>query len=83
MSLVIMKGYLLMDSKVAKLIEKLRMKFPEQLKKEPLLDQLEMSIDSEEEVEGEEVPMDEEIAPPVNIDEVAMEDEEEEDDYLA
>lgn len=82
-----------MDTKLAKLIGKLRNKYPEQLNKEPLLDELEDEVlgseeDMMDEGEGEEGPeMDDEegVTPPIDINGIAGlddEDEEEEEDLL-
>ena len=78
-----------MENKVEKLIAKLRAKYPEQLKKDPLFDALEDEVlgeeedmlDEGEEMEGMEEEMDEdgEPMPPVDIEGIA-EGEDEEDD---
>ncbi len=65
----------MMDEKVAKLIAKLRSKFPKQLGSEPLMDDLEASLLDEEEPmdeESEEMPM------PMDAEEV----EEDEEDLM-
>ncbi|MDB4725789.1 hypothetical protein OAF54_00040 [bacterium] len=83
-----------MPAELSKLIEKLRGKYPKQLKKEPLLDEIEdIMYDEEmpEDMEGEEGEEDfgdeEGVTPPQDIlgpasDEEDMEDEEEDDELF-
>lgn len=85
---MIIKGYLMMDDKVAKLIEKLRNKYPEQLQKDPLFDALEeeiVGVDEEEMPEDDMGEDDEGVTEPgdmIGINSDKELDEDEEDDLM-
>ena len=73
----------MMESNVAKLIEKLRGKFPEQLAEDPILDQIEeIAVGEEEPVEEGEYDLDMPEMPEEGeeLGELELEDEDEDED---